>query len=62
MALSYAKQGAIVSDTGLADGALEALDAVARAAPDPPTQLLDAARETFLRSRRTTPVSKQRSR
>ena len=31
----------------------EALDTVARAAPDPPQELLDAARETFLRSRRT---------
>ena len=51
--LEYAVQGATVSDTGLADEVLEALDAVARAAPDPPQELLDAARETFLRSRRS---------
>jgi hypothetical protein len=55
MALGYAKQGGIVSDTGLADEVLEALDTVARAAPDPPQELLDAARETFLRSRRRRP-------
>jgi hypothetical protein len=34
---------------------LEALDTVARAAPDPPQELLDAARETFLQSRRRRP-------
>jgi hypothetical protein len=51
--LEYAVQGATVSDTGLADEVLEALDAVATAAPDPPQELLDAARETFLRSRRS---------
>jgi hypothetical protein len=49
-ALSYAKQGAIVSCTGLADEVLEALDTVARAAPDPPKRLIDAAIDAYLQS------------
>jgi hypothetical protein len=55
MALDFAEQGAVVSCTGLEPEVLEALDTVARAAPDPPQELLDAARETFLQSRRRRP-------
>jgi hypothetical protein len=50
-ALEYAKLGAIVSDSGLEPEVLEALDKLASAAPDPPQELIDAARERFLRSR-----------
>jgi hypothetical protein len=48
--LEYAVQGATVSDTGLADEVLEALDAVARAAPTPPKRVIDAAMDTYLHS------------
>jgi hypothetical protein len=50
MALEYAKQGAIVSDTGLADEVLATLDRVAQAAPDPPKRLVDAAMDASLHS------------
>jgi hypothetical protein len=49
-ALAYAKQGAIVSDTGLEPEVLEALDAVARAAPTPPKRIIDAAMDAYLHS------------
>jgi hypothetical protein len=51
-ALDYAVQGAVVSDTGLPQSVEDALDKVRDASPNPPQALIDAARETFLRSRR----------
>jgi len=46
-ALRYALRGAVVSDTGLSGEVLDALDVVARAAPNPPQGLIDAAREAY---------------
>lgn len=50
-ALSYAIQGAVVSDTGLSDEVEAALDQVRRAAPNPPQNLIDAASAAFDASR-----------
>jgi hypothetical protein len=44
------QEGAIVSCTGLAAEVLDALDMVARAAPDPPKRLVDAAMDAYIRS------------
>ena len=48
-ALTDASLGFIVSDTGLPDDVERALDAVRAAAPDPPADLLKAARDAFAR-------------
>lgn len=46
-ALDYAIRGAVVSDTGLSGEVLDALDVVARAAPNPPQRLIDAAWDAY---------------
>ncbi len=50
LALGYAKQGAVVSDTGLSAAVEAALDAVRAAAPNPPKRLIDNAKDTYLHS------------
>jgi hypothetical protein len=51
-ALDYAAQGAVVSDTGLSENVEAALDKVRDAAPNPPAELIAAAREAYMRQRR----------
>lgn len=46
-ALEAAEKGILISDTALSDDVEEALEAVRRAAPNPPQNLIDAARAKF---------------
>jgi hypothetical protein len=50
MALEYAKQGAVVSDTGLSGAVKDALDKVRDAAPNPLKRLIDAVMNAYIRS------------
>ena len=47
-ALSYANEGAVVSDTGLSENVEAALDKVRDAAPNPPKRLIDAAIDAYM--------------
>jgi hypothetical protein len=47
MALRYALDGCMVTDTGSTQAVQDALDAVAAAAPHPPRSLINAARAAY---------------